>query len=172
MHEKTVRHLLRLNLESTLSCLEHLKKHEAAMPCNVCMNALARGENPVDHIWSEPNHFHSLFKLEWPQKPARNLVLFDKPVSANQCVNLEQAHPATRYIFGEFRLHADVSSVVFSEDIPLLSDNSKVGYIQCGNEGIATVIVDGANPIPWTFNGRNAYRVLLLDGVAEIDWVE
>ena len=158
--------------ESTLSCLEHLKKHEAAMPCNVCMNALARGENPVDHIWSEPTHFHSLFKLEWPQKPARNLVLFDKPVSANQCVNLEQAHPATRYIFGEFRLHADVSSVVFSEDIPLLSDNSNVGYIQCGNTGIATVIVDGDNPIPWTFNGRNAYRVLLLDGVAKIDWVE
>ena len=61
--------------ESTLSCIEHLQKDEAAMPCNVCMNELARGENPVDHIWSEPNHFHSLFKLEWPQKPAKSCVV-------------------------------------------------------------------------------------------------
>ena len=55
-------------LENTLSCLEHLGRREAVMPCNVCIEGLEKGINPVELIWSEPNQFESLFNLQWPQR--------------------------------------------------------------------------------------------------------
>ena len=54
-------------IENTLSCLEHLGRREAVMPCNVCIEGLEKGINPVELIWSEPNQFESLFNLQWPR---------------------------------------------------------------------------------------------------------
>ena len=156
-------------MEGTKSCIEHLTAREHAMPCSVCLKELNPGANPVEHVWSEVSHFESLFNLNIPQKPIREVVLFDRP-NARNIIDSPQ-HNQRRYIEGPFALHANLRlDQLDIRDFQLHSDGHYVADLTIDDGRIVTVTSLGER-IPWRseFN-REAYSVIFDGAVAHVKW--
>lgn len=152
-------------MEDTKSCIEHLTAREHAMPCSVCLKQLNPGANPVQHIWSEVGHFESLFNLNVPQKPARDLVLFDRPRSPSEAI--EGPHNQRKFVDGPFELRKGINiNHNLNDSYQLYSDTDPVGQVVV-LDNIATVQPLGEK-IPWENEAGPAYTVVLIGNVARI----
>jgi len=153
----------------TNSCLEHLMKREHAMPCNICLSSLERGNNPVDHIWSKSAHFESLFQLQWPQKPVRELTLFHRPQASNA---LPGPFNQRKFINGLFEFAPGSSAGDFpNAALQLFSGDEHVANIEFTPDGNILVTSILGPPIKWSQNGQQAFRVTFRNGRAEVNWI-
>jgi len=157
-------------MEGTKSCIEHLTAREHAMPCSVCLKELNPGANPVEHIWSEVSHFESLFKLNIPQKPIREIVLFDRPTTPGNAIDSQQ-HNQRKYIEGPFALHdnfrLDQLDIL---DLKLHSNGEHVANLSFDDNKIVTVTSLGGRT-PWKSDlNQEAFSVIFDGSVAHVKW--
>jgi superfamily II DNA or RNA helicase len=158
--------------QNTRSCLEHLSKKEHAMPCNVCMKGLARGPNPVPHIWSEPHHFESLFNHQWPQTNPEIIELFRKPTQQNNMVATEYNFNPMLYITGDFHLTNAAIDADLPPEMDLYSGDDIIGLVRVSEGNIVHVEHSTDEPISWQDAGRQAFSVNYTNGSASIFWEE
>lgn len=153
-------------LENTLSCLEHLGRREAVMPCNVCIEGLEKGINPVELIWSEPNQFESLFNLQWPQREITQIRLFDRP---NQINRIHGGLNQQVYITGRFNLTQQfLDSDIDLTEFELYSLNQLYATVQIvGHEAHVSPVGEA---LRWDSDISKAFSTSFADGVARIDW--
>ena len=156
-------------MEGTKSCIEHLTAREHAMPCSVCLKELNPGVNPVEHIWSEASHFESLFKLHLPQKPIREVVLFDRP-NPRTVIDSPQ-HNQRRYIEGPFALHANLPlDQLDIRDLQLHSNGEHVANLSIDDNKIVTVTsLRGRTSWKSELNEK-AFTVIFDGTVAHVKW--
>jgi len=161
--------------EDTNSCIEHLQKREYAMPCSVCIQRLERGDNPVEHIWSEPHHFDALFELRWPQsQQVVENVLFRRP---KQNDTIGDDYNQRNTIAGPFLLDEG-----FNRDdcagagYEIFSDQNRIATFRFTAENEIFVDSDRGEGLPlrWVERGlgnRQAFDVVFRNGRFEINWI-